>query len=142
VTAVRWILGVVGVAGGVYGGWLLLTRQAGEQLVSAVQWLVAGVVLHDAVLVPLVLVLVAVAGRVAPPTVRAPAAVLLVVVGSVTLLAVPVLGGFGRRPDNPSLLDRDYTAGWLVLVVTLVVAVVVGSVVQRRRRARGADPGR
>ena len=49
-----------------------------------------------------------------PRSVRAPAAVALVVLGSVTLLAVPVLGRFGARPDNPTLLDRDYSAGWLV----------------------------
>ena len=33
----------------------------------------------------------------------------------VTLVAVPVLGRFGARADNPTLLDRDYVAGWLVL---------------------------
>lgn len=140
--AVRWSLGLVGVAVGCYGGWLLLTRQAGEDLVSAAQWLVGGVVLHDLVLAPLVIVLVALAGRLTPRSLRAPAAVLLVVVGSVTLLAVPVLGGFGRRADNPSLLDRDYTTGWLLLVGVLVVLVAVGSAVQRWRRVDGTDPGR
>ncbi len=138
----RWSLGVVGVATGCYGGWLLLTRQAGEELVSAGQWLVGGVVLHDLVLAPLVIVLVALAGRLTPRSLRAPAAVLLVVVGSVTLLAVPVLGGFGRRADNPSLLDRDYTTGWLLLVGVLAVLAAVGSAVQLWRRADGADPGR
>ena len=34
-----------------------------------------------------------------------------VVLGSVTLLAMPVLGRFGARPDNPTLLDRDYSVG-------------------------------
>jgi hypothetical protein len=141
-TALRWVLGLVGVAGGLYGAWLLFSRQSGDQLVSAGTWLVGGVVLHDVVLAPLVLVAVAVAGRLAPRPVRAPAAVLLVVLGSVTLLAVPVLGAFGRRDDNPSLLDRDYWSGWFVLVSVLVVLVAVGSLVQRRRRGDGADPGR
>ncbi len=141
-TVVRWSLGLVGVAVGIYGGWLLLSRQAGEDLVSAAQWLVGGVVLHDLVLAPVVLVVVAVAGRLAPRPVRAQGAVLLVVVGSVTLLALPVLGGFGRRSDNPSLLDRDYTTGWLVLVGVVVALIAVGSVVQRWRRGDGADPGR
>ncbi len=46
--------------------------------------------------------------------------------GSLTLVAVPVLGGFGRStdPTNETLLDRDYVAGWLVLA-GLVVAVVL-----------------
>ncbi len=42
---------------------------------------------------------------------KAPAVVGCVVLGSVTLLAVPVLGRFGERSDNPTLLDRNYTAG-------------------------------
>jgi membrane protease YdiL (CAAX protease family) len=141
-TTARWSLGLVGVAAGLYGSWLLLSRQSGDQLVSAAGWLVGGVVLHDFVLAPVVLVAVAVAGRLAPRPVRAPAAVLLVVIGSVTLVAVPVLGAFGRRADNASLLDRDYWTGWLVLVGVLVVLVAVGSLVQRWRRGDGADPGR
>ncbi len=141
-TAARWFLGLVGVAGAAYGAWLLLSRQSGDQLVSAGSWLVGGVVLHDFVLAPLVLVAVAAAGRLTPRPVRAPAAVLLVVVGSVTLLAVPVLGAFGRRADNPSLLDRDYWSGWFALVGLLVLLVAVGFLVQRWRRGDGADPGR
>ena len=140
--AVRWALGSIGVLVAGYGGWLLGTRQAGDQLVSAAQWLVAGVIVHDLLLAPVVLVLVAVAARLLPHSARAPVAVLLVVVGSVTLMAVPVLGGFGRRPDNPSLLDRDYVAGWLVLVAVLGAAVAVGWSMQRWRRRDGADPGR
>ena len=48
----------------------------------------------------------------APGRLRAPAAAAFVVLGSVTLLAIPVLGRFGARPDNPTLLDRHYVAGW------------------------------
>ena len=42
---------------------------------------------------------------------RAPAVAGLVVLGSVTLLAIPVLGRFGARADNPTLLDRHYGVG-------------------------------
>lgn len=34
----------------------------------------------------------------------------------VTVVAVPFLAGTGRRAGNPSLLDRPYLSGWLVLV--------------------------
>ena len=44
-SAVRWALGSIGVLMAGYGGWLLLTRQAGDQLVSATQWLAGGVAL-------------------------------------------------------------------------------------------------
>jgi len=130
----RLVIGAVGVGVAAYGAWLLLSRQDAEQLRSAVVWLVAGVVLHDAVLAPVVVVLGLVGSRLLPPAARAPVAVGAVVLGSVTLLAVPVLGGFGARSDNPSLLDRDYTTGWLVLAAVVVVLVVVTTVLRARRR--------
>ena len=141
----RWLLGAGGVVVGVYGAWLLLTRQSGDQLVSAGQWLVGGVLLHDAVLAPVVVVAGVLTARALPTPVRAPASVVAVVLGSVTLLAVPVLGGFGRRPDNPSLLDRDYTAGWLLVAGLVVGGVVAGTTVRamlRRRRGDGLRAGR
>jgi len=141
----RWLLGAGGLAVGAYGAWLLLTRQSGDQLVSAGQWLVGGVLLHDAVLAPVVVLAGVLAARALPTPVRVPAAVVAVVLGSVTLLAVPVLGGFGRRPDNPTLLDRDYTAGWLLVAALVVGGVVAGTTVRamlRRRRGDGLRAGR
>lgn len=128
----RTTLGAVGVALVGYGAWLLLTR--GRDLVEVAVWLGAGVVLHDAVLATVSIVLGALAVRWAPPAFRAPLVVAFVVLGSVTLLAVPVLGRFGARADNPTLLDRDYTAGWLGLVCVTAVAVVVSGLVRSRRQ--------
>jgi hypothetical protein len=95
-------------------------------------WLVAGVVLHDGVLAVTVLALGAVALRVLPRAARAPAVVGFVVLGSVTLAAIPVLGRFGARPDNPSLLDRGYWSGWLVLAGLTLVVVLLASVLRSR----------
>lgn len=131
----RIALGAVGVLVAAYGAWLLLTRQDAEQVRSAAVWLVAGVLLHDVVLAPVVVLLGLLLSRVTPPAARAPVAVGAVVLGTVTLMAVPVLGRFGARPDNPTLLDRDYTAGWLVLAGVVVAVVVVATLVRARRRA-------
>lgn len=128
----RWVIGAIGILVGGFGAWLLLSRQDLDQLTSAAVWLVAGVVLHDGVLAIGTLLLAAIALRVIPGAARAPAIVGFVVLGSVTLLAVPVLGRFGARPDNPTLLDRHYLAGWLVLAALTLVAVVVASVLRRR----------
>jgi hypothetical protein len=130
----RLAVGLVGVLVGTYGAYLLLSRQDGDQLVNAAIWLASGVVLHDLVLAPVVLGLVALGARLAPVPARVPAAAALVVLGSVTLLAVPVLGRFGARPDNPTLLDRDYTAGWLALAGVVVLTTVVAALVRSRRR--------
>ena len=71
--------------------------------------------LHDFVLVPLTLLLGLALIRLLPANLRAPVAGGLVVLGTVTLMAVPVLGGWGANADNPTILDRNYTAGWLVV---------------------------
>jgi hypothetical protein len=128
----RVALGALGVLIGLYGGWLVLSR--GHDLVNLVLWLAGGVVLHDGVLALVVLALGTVAVRVLPRSARAPAVVGFVVLGSVTLLAVPVLGRFGARPDNPSLLDRNYTVGWLLLAGLVLVCVVAASLVGSKRR--------
>ena len=128
----RIALGALGVLAGVYGGWLVLSR--GHDLLNLVLWLAAGVVLHDGVLALVVLAVGTVAVRLLPRAARGPAVVGAVVLGTVTLVAVPVLGRFGARSDNPTLLDRDYTVGWLVFAALVAVGVVTATLVGSRRR--------
>jgi hypothetical protein len=132
VTGTRLALGTLGVVVGLYGGWLVLSR--GHDLVNLVLWLGAGVVLHDGVLALAVLALGTVAQRFLPEPARAPAVVGFVVLGSATLFAVPVLGRFGARADNPTLLDRGYWAGWLVLAGLTLAGVLAATLVRSRRR--------
>lgn len=134
----RAALGGAGVVLAAYGGWLLVSR--GHDLLDVGVWLVAGVLLHDVALTAGTLAVGVVVTRWLPRPARAPVVVGLVVLGSVTLLGVPVLGRFGARTDNPTLLDRDYTAGWLVLAGSTLVAVVLAVVVTALVRSR-TDPG-
>jgi hypothetical protein len=134
----RLAIGAVGLLVGLYGAYLLLSRQDHDQLVSAALWLAAGVVLHDFVLAPVVLAVVFMGGRLVPAAFRGPAVAGLVVLGTVTLLAIPVLGGFGERPDNPWLLDRDYWTSWLVLAGLVLLVVVVAGLRARSRQHRSA----
>ena len=131
-TPTRVVLGGLGVLVGLYGAWLLLSR--GHDLADVGLWLAAGVVLHDVVLSLLVLFVGGLVLRVLPDAARAPAVVGFVVLGSVTLFAVPVLGRFGARPDNATLLDRHYVVGWLALAVLTAVAVAAATLVRSRRR--------
>ena len=121
--ALRLLLMALAAPAGAYALWLLATSPA-RMWWSVLVWLVGGVVLHDLVLAP-VLLAVGVASRKLPRHLRTPAAVGLVVWGSVTLLAVPVLGRFGAREDNPTLLDRPYLATWLAgcALTALLVAL-------------------
>lgn len=118
-------------------GAVLVLAEPFPDLVNAVLWLAGGVVLHDFVLSPLVVAVGWLGATLLTGWARAPAAAALVVIGSVTLMAVPVLGRFGARADNPTLLDRPYLAGWLV-VAGLVLGCAGGWAAVRRVRGGGA----
>lgn len=135
----RVLLALAGAAAAAYGGLLLLDQGPGD-LVGVAAWLAAGVLLHDLVLAPLTIALVVVASRRLPHAWRGPAAAALVVAGSVTLLAVPVLGRFGARADNPSLLDRPYAAGWAVLTGLVLLVVGFWGVVRAHRPGSSLGP--
>ena len=129
----RLILGALGVVTGAFGALRFLQLDLPD-IVDAVLWLAGGVVLHDAVVAPLTILLTVVLGRVVPDAWRSRVTVAAVVLLTVTAVAVPVLGRFGARADNPSLLDRDYVGGWLVLAALVLVATLVSGVVARRLR--------
>ncbi len=134
--ALRAGAGALGVLAAAYGVWLLLDLGWANTR-STLLWLVGGVVLHDGVFAVLVLAVALVALRLAPRDRLAPWVVGLVILVPVTLLAVPELGRFGARADNPTLLDRPYWLGWSVLVTLVVAGVLVGALATRRRTTPG-----
>jgi hypothetical protein len=123
----RLVLGAVGVAMGAFGALRFLQLDL-DDLVDAVLWLAGGVLLHDVVVAPLTIAVTFLATRLVPSRARTAVVVGAVVLATVTVTAVPVLGGWGVRADNPTLLDRDYTAGWLVFAGLVVLGVVLGLV--------------
>lgn len=130
----RGVLILLGTAGMAYGAWLLVSRQDLGQIVEVVLWLAAAIVIHDGILAPVVLGLGWVGGRLLPRAVARGAVVVLVLLGPATLVAIPVLGRFGAKPDNPTLLDRDYTQGLLVFGVLCVCAGVAVALGELRSR--------
>lgn len=134
----RMTLGALGVAAIVWGAWLLRDDGA-DRLWSTALWLAGVVVLHDAVLAPLVVALGVVAVKVVPRRHRAVAAIAFLIWGTVTLAVMNVLSGVGGKPDMDSLLNRPYVSAWLVLTGTaLVVAVASAAMMTRRHRTSEA----
>jgi hypothetical protein len=135
--ALRFSLGGAGVVLALVGVWHLLGNGFAD-LAATVAWLVGGVVAHDALIAPLVVLLgVGLLPRL-PSWGRGPAVAGFVVLLTVTLTAVPVLGRFGAKPDDPWLLPRPYGALWLGFALVAVAAVVGASVLRRRRSGKGA----
>lgn len=130
---VRALLGVAGVALAAYGLLRLLQLPA-DQVLAVGVWVAGGIVAHDALLAPAVVAVgLLVAWRAGTPW-RVPLLWLVVVLGPLTVVAVPVLGRFGARPDNPTLLDRPYLLGYGAIVVVAVAATVAGGLRARRER--------
>lgn len=134
----RVLLGAVGVVVASYGAFRLLELGVAN-LVATTVWAGGGVLVHDGLLAPVVVLLGVVLVRWLPAPWRAPAVVAGILWGSLTLVALPVLGRFGARADNSTLLDRPYLASWSLLTLALLATVVVAGAV--RSRGRHVTPG-
>jgi len=116
-TAVRVLLMTAGVALGGYGV-LLLWDNPPVVLLRIVMWAAVGVVLHDFVFAPLCAVAGVAWRRLTPMGLQSPVAVAALCSVVLVLLAIPVYGRPGMRPDNPTVLNRDYPMGlWISLSI-------------------------
>jgi hypothetical protein len=138
-TVWRVILAVPAAAALAYAATRLADVPA-EDWTSVLKWLIGGVVLHDGVIAPIVVVLGLVASRWLPAPWRAPAVVGLVWWGSLSLIAIPVLSGNGVDPTNSTLQDRPYVASWWIGAAATLVGIVLAG--WWRSRRGGSTSGR
>lgn len=137
----RWALGATGAAAMLWAAWLVLTGGRATDPVGVATWLVAALVLHDAVLAPLVVVAGWSLARVLPRWARGPVQAAALVAGTLVLASVPLLLGRGRRPDNPSADPLDYSRNLIgLLVVIAAVAAAWALAARRRSRAQADEP--
>jgi len=138
VTRLQWLLVAAGTVLCSFG---LLGSVFGDRTdpVRVALLVVLAAVTHDLLLVPVVLAAGLVLRR-TPTWARAPLQGALLICAVVVLVSVPVLGRFGARADNPSLLPRDYPAG-LAVTLGLVLLAGAGLAVLRcvRRRRTSSD---
>ena len=126
IRAVAGLLGIVVIA---YGAYLVFHGGSGSPPITLSLWVVALLIAHDAILVPLVALIGYVVTRFIPAYARTPVQIGLIVGGSVTLMSVAVLGAPGN-PSNPSLLPYDYPVT-LSIVLAIIIAATAGAVVLR-----------
>ena len=131
----------VGVLG--YGVFGLLTERAISDPAAVGQWLIVGLIAHDAVLAPFVFLLCALAFRFTGARWRGRLGGLLLVGGSLVLISVPALLQQGRNP-NSTVLPLDYARNLGLLLAALVAAIALYGGLdagRRRRTARRAAAG-
>ncbi|MEU2448503.1 hypothetical protein ABZ605_00320 [Streptomyces sp. NPDC012765] len=138
---VRYAVGGLGLVVTAFGGFLLV-REPGPWRIAL--WLAGGVLVHDALVAPLVIAVAALAAA-AGVRLRGVPRAALIVAGSLTVIALPPL----LRPSgvaNATVLPLDYPRNWL-LSMAVLAALTAGYVaargaVRRVARRRGAAPGR
>jgi hypothetical protein len=128
-----------------YGAVELVQQVGWPRTFDVARWFGGGILFHDLVLVPIVLVVVWAIGRWTPPEVHTP--LRAAVLGSALVIAIgwPGLRGYGNKPDNATIHPLDYTSAVLTLLALLWGAALVWSAwrLARRggRRPAPAPPG-
>ncbi|MEU9126221.1 hypothetical protein AB0C96_41545 [Streptomyces sp. NPDC048506] len=133
VSVTRLLTGVAGLALMGVGVSLLLDVR---DLTDVLVWLGGAVVLHDALIAPLVLLigLVLVRGGA-----RGPVRGALLVAGALTAVALPVLLRPGK-PANSSVLPLDYPRNWLLTLVAVAAVTALVLAARGIRRSRRRPP--
>lgn len=122
--------GVLFMGYGVFGA----VTDADVNLIGVPLFLIAVLILHDGIFLPVVLGAGALVNRLVPRPWRGTVRTAGILSLAVSVIALPLVLGFGRSADNPSLLPGNYGSG-LVGVLALVWLVSLG---YRRARIQGA----
>ncbi|HEV3170099.1 MAG TPA: hypothetical protein VGZ32_07155 [Actinocrinis sp.] len=134
----RLLLGAAGLAvlgNGVRG---LLTTAHVAALTSVGRWLLGGLILHDGVLAPVVFTVCALAYRRTGPRLRRALAAILLIGGSVVLVALPEFLLPPGNP-NPTVHPLNYARGLAIVLGSVIAAALLPlllSAARDRRRAR------
>jgi hypothetical protein len=133
----RGLLILTGIGFGLWGLWLMraFTRQ---QLTSEGFWLAGGVVLHDAVLAPIVVVIGFAASRVLPGHFRSSTATAFLLWGTLTIAFLPILSGEGGKAGNHTILGKPYVLSWLIMTAVLAASAFIAARLRRRRLTRNS----
>ena len=141
--ALRLLLGAGGVVMLGYGAWGVLHGIHESALESIGRWLLGGLILHDAVLAPIVFITGYIAYRITGPRVRRALAAILLIGGSAALVALPefLLPPGNTNPTvHPLNYARDFAivGGSVILAAALYVLLATRherTVARRRARA-------
>jgi hypothetical protein len=136
----RIALVAVGLVLGGYGA-VLLWENPPVIIMRILVWALVGVVLHDLVFAPVCVALGFAARRLIPGKWWPPIAVAAFCSAVLVFLAIPVYGKPGMRPDNMTVLDRNYPLGfWVSLGIVWACVPLYYLVARLLRAGRGDSP--
>lgn len=131
-SAVRLLLGLGGVT--LIGVGIFNSLALGfVNLLWLLFWLATGLILHDGVLAPGTAAMSKLATDRWSVTARRSLLVAVVCIGSLTLIALPLVVQHNAVPGNPTLLGRNYLLGWALASLLVLVGAGVAEVIGRLR---------
>jgi hypothetical protein len=143
VRVARAVLLVVGVALIGLGGYVLTDTVAPTRYGGLLVWLIGSVIVHDAVLAPLVVgvsLVVRRAGRRVRPAVLAIVQTTVIVGAVLSIVVVPEIIAKAKGTKNDTVLPFDYGARlgllWLVLALLAAATIAVYLAATRRQKVR------
>ena len=131
---VFWLLAGIGFTAMGFGVYGLIDNSHQTHPDQWIRWFVGAAIAHDFVLAPIVALLGVVAIRRIPAPYRGIVHGALIASGIVALTAYPFVRGYGRRPDDPSVLPNNYALG--LAAVLAVIWLVAGGMTLRAVRTR------
>jgi hypothetical protein len=134
----RIALGTIGALIMAYGAWRLLGTAGLTRPRTVGEWLIAALILHDGVLVPVTMTLGFVLNATLGPRARRYVAGALVAAALVTVVALPLIYRRGTVPPSTTLETQNY-GSHLALIVALIAVVSAGSYAVRALRDRRVD---
>lgn len=130
-----WVGLVVGSVVMAFGVWTALHHTRDTRPATLIRWVVGLGIAHDAIVVPVALIVAAIVDAIVPRIHRGTVRAAIAVSALATALSWPAVRRYGTKPGNPSALPRPYgrNLAITVMVVWLVAALLV---VTRTLRAR------
>jgi hypothetical protein len=125
VKAWRIALAVAGVALAAFGVFRLVTEVPPSQLLILGLWLIAALIIHDALLAPSVVGAGWLLRPYVPDRGRRYLQLALIMIALVTVIAVPMIFLRGSQPAAKALLLRNYGANLIVIVGVIAVISLI-----------------
>jgi hypothetical protein len=132
-------LAIAGLLLALFGVFRLVSEIPPGSLILLGTWLLAALILHDAVVAPTTVAVGWVLRRTTPDRERGYLQSALIMIALVTLVATPMIVLRGSQPPTKALLLRDYAANLALLIgaITAVSALRYATRLVRDQRAAG-----